>query len=71
MKFETQGEWTVGTPIIAGSGTLVELALRCNHLTWKEECRGVEQDTLMVMERCTSCIATRAKYRPVKEGDRP
>lgn len=71
MKFEAQGEWMVGTPIIVGiSGPALDAATKCSHASWTEECREVREGALVILERCTAClVATRGRYRPVKEGD--
>jgi hypothetical protein len=70
MKFTQDGEWMVGTPIVAVGQRDVSAALTCFHLSWKEECREVKQGVLMVMERCSTCLlATRGRYRPQKEGE--
>lgn len=69
MKFEQQGEWMVGTPIVAGTGEDIEAALQCPHPSWREECREVKDGFLMIMDRCTACLfATRGRYQSVKEG---
>lgn len=70
MKFEQQGEWMVGTPLVAGVGPGLEAALRCPHPSWKEKTRDLNGGFLVVFERCSTCyFATRGKYRPAKEGD--
>lgn len=60
----------VGTPIMAGFGEAALLAQKCSHPSWTMETRTVEQGTVLVMERCGECIATRMKYRPVSEEKR-
>lgn len=68
MKFERQGEWMVGTPIVAGTGLDIEAALKCPHPAWKEEVRDIRDGVLVIMERCTTCrFTTRGKYQPVKK----
>lgn len=70
MKFEAQGEWMVGTPLIAGVGPGLEAALKCSHPSWTEECREIKEVFLVVMDRCTACrFATRGRYRKLKEGE--
>lgn len=67
MKFEQQGEWMVGTPLLAGAGEDIEAARLCSHPSWKEEVREVKDGFLMIMDRCTACqFATRGRYQPAK-----
>jgi hypothetical protein len=70
MKFTQEGEWMVGTPLLAGAGEDLKAALKCPHPSWQEGPRDIRGGVLTVMERCTTCrFTTRGKYRPAKEGD--
>lgn len=73
MKFIQEGQWTVSTPIYAGTREALEAAQKCSHQSWREVIRSVERGILLVTEKCNDCqAATRAKYRPAtdqEEGD--
>ena len=71
MQFKPEGEWMVGSPILAGpAGAFLDAASSCLHPSWTEELREVRMGTLIVFERCGTCrLATRGKYRPVKKEE--
>lgn len=67
MKFTQQGDWLVSSPIYVGSVDQVAAAAACPHGTFIEESREVEGGRLMILDRCTKCVATRVRTT-VAEG---
>lgn len=70
MKVAKEGEWTVSSPIYAGTSLEeVEAAGRCPHEIFVEIFRQAQHGILLVMDRCTKCIAQRARSRPARPED--
>lgn len=64
MRFSHDGEWTVSTPIYVGSDADLRKAIACPHRTYTKVTEDVKHGTLMIMERCADCVATRVRSRP-------
>lgn len=65
MESRQQGEWTVTTPLYAGSAAEVARAAACPHAEYAEIGVGMQKDGLwVVQEKCGACVAVRMKYRP-------
>jgi hypothetical protein len=64
MKSHQEGEWTVTTPVYVGSSAQVEEATKCPHEVFVEVMRTVINGTVLIQDKCSKCVATRARYRP-------
>jgi hypothetical protein len=65
VKFYKEDGWSVTTPIYVGSEAEVQKADSCSHLEYAEVVRDMSKGTIFVQERCKTCVATRAKCRPM------
>ena len=70
MRFEQKGEWTISTPVYVGSSEAVLKAAKCAHEKWLAINRTIEHERLMVVDRCTECIATRIRHRAATEEEK-
>lgn len=65
MRNYVEGDWNVTTPVFIGLAEDMAKAIQCKHKwisTESDKKNGVE----MSVERCETCIATRAKWRKVE-----